>query len=68
MKNKQENQFAWKVSADEVIKRNYNLDFKNPFKVEEEKILPKEEIIAKIEGNLKRSSELLTKIRKEFSF
>ena len=29
-KNRQENEFAWKVSIDEIIERNYNLDIKNP--------------------------------------
>jgi type I restriction enzyme M protein len=29
-KNRQENEFAWNVSIDEIIERNYNLDIKNP--------------------------------------
>ena len=29
-----ENEYAWKVSIDEVIKRNYNLDIKNPYEGE----------------------------------
>ena len=29
-KNRQENEFAWKVSIDDIIARNYNLDIKNP--------------------------------------
>jgi type I restriction enzyme M protein len=29
-KNREENQFAWKVSINEIIARNYNLDIKNP--------------------------------------
>ncbi|MFT7561195.1 MAG: type I restriction enzyme M protein [Flavobacteriales bacterium] len=29
-KNRQENPYAWKVSIDEIIERNYNLDIKNP--------------------------------------
>jgi len=28
--NREENENAWKVSIDEIIKRNYNLDIKNP--------------------------------------
>jgi type I restriction enzyme M protein len=28
--NRVENEFAWKVSADEIKARNYNLDIKNP--------------------------------------
>lgn len=33
--NREENEFAWKVSAEEIIKSNYNLDIKNPNKQEE---------------------------------
>jgi type I restriction enzyme M protein len=29
-KNRQENEFAWNVSIDEIIERNYNLDIQNP--------------------------------------
>ena len=29
-KGRQENEFAWKVSVEDIIKRNYNLDIKNP--------------------------------------
>lgn len=29
-KNRQENEQAWKVSIDDIIERNYNLDIKNP--------------------------------------
>ncbi len=28
--NRQENEFAWQVSIDDIIARNYNLDIKNP--------------------------------------
>lgn len=34
--NREENEYAWKVSVDEIKARNYNLDFKNPTKVEED--------------------------------
>lgn len=33
--NRVENEYAWKVSIDEIKNRNYNLDFKNPNKEEE---------------------------------
>ncbi len=29
-KNRQENEYAWQVSIDDIIARNYNLDIKNP--------------------------------------
>lgn len=33
--NREENEFAWKVSVEDIIKANYNLDIKNPNKQEE---------------------------------
>ena len=29
-KNREDNEYAWKVSIDEIVERNYNLDIKNP--------------------------------------
>ena len=31
-----ENEYAWKVSAEEIKQRNYNLDIKNPHAAEEQ--------------------------------
>ena len=59
-------QYCWKVSKDEIIKRNFNLDVNNPTKPEEEKELSKEEIIAKIEQNIKRTAEILKEIKGEW--
>lgn len=56
-------QYAWKVSKDEILKRGFNLDINNPTKPEAEPELTKEEIIAKIETNLKRSQEILKEIK-----
>ena len=57
-------QYCWKVSIDEIYKRNFNLDINNPTKPEEEKELSKEEIIARIEDNLNKSKEILEQIRR----
>ena len=43
---REENQFAWKVSAKDIIANNYNLDIKNPNTVEENHGNP-EEILQK---------------------
>lgn len=62
--NKREiNEYAWKISIDDVIKNNYNLDFKNPNKKQSETALSKNEIIEKIEKNLERSKEILELIK-----
>ena len=34
--NREENEYAWKVSVEDIKARNYNLDFKNPNKEEED--------------------------------
>lgn len=34
--NREENEYAWRISKEEIEKRNYNLDFKNPNKEEED--------------------------------
>lgn len=44
--NRQENQYAWKVSIQEIIDRNYNLDIKNPH-VEEQEAHDPEELLAR---------------------
>ncbi len=33
-KSRKENEQAWKVSIDEVIEKNFNLDIKNPYVAE----------------------------------
>ena len=58
-------QHCWKVSLADIQKKNYNLDINNPNKPEAEKELSKEEIIGRIEKNMKRTNEILNQI-KEF--
>ena len=58
--------YCWKVSIDEIKKRNYNLDVNNPNGFSEETNLSKDEVIGKIEKNLERTKVLLEKIRGSF--
>lgn len=62
--NRVESENAWKVSIEDIVKNNYNLDIKNPNKVEEDEVLSKEELIEKIENNLEKSREILELIKK----
>ncbi|MCD4772875.1 MAG: type I restriction-modification system subunit M [Bacteroidales bacterium] len=39
---REENRYAWKVGVDEIIKRNFNLDIKNPFKEADDLASPTE--------------------------
>lgn len=61
--NEKFKQSCWKVSLADIQKKNYNLDINNPTKPEEEKELSKEEIIEKIEQNMKRTNEILKEIK-----
>ncbi|WHY86313.1 N-6 DNA methylase [Neobacillus novalis] len=38
--NRVENEYAWKVSIEEIKSKGYNLDFKNPHSIEDELIAP----------------------------
>ncbi|QKY68323.1 class I SAM-dependent DNA methyltransferase [Lentibacillus sp. CBA3610] len=40
--NREENEYAWKVSIDGIKERDYNLDIKNPYTEEEEYLDPEE--------------------------
>lgn len=63
--NEKFKQYCWKVSANEIVKRNYNLDINNPNGVDEVAKLSKDELITKIFNNLDRTKELLVKVQKE---
>ncbi len=63
---REENEYAWKVSLEEINEKNYNLDIKNPRGIDEEITLIREEIIERIESSLRKSSELLSKIKRAF--
>ena len=59
--NRKETTQAWKVSIDEIKKRNYNLDIKNPYKKEENLASP-EEILADYRKTEHQISDIQTKI------
>ena len=63
--NRKEYCYAWKVSLDEIRKRNYNLDINNPNKMDNSGQLESKEIMKKIEDNLKHSHELLEILKGE---
>ena len=61
--NREENQYAWKVSIEEIKSRNYNLDIKNPNKQTEEFVHSTEELIDRIDMNLEKSKNLLQELK-----
>lgn len=65
--NREENEYAWKVSVEDIKARNYNLDFKNPNKEEEDlgdpKMLLEKYHSAKVEVE-KLQNALIEELRK----
>jgi type I restriction enzyme M protein len=63
--NREENEYSWKISIEEIKNRNYNLDFKNPNNTVEEVILSSEEIIRKIRNSHYKVGSILAMIEGE---
>lgn len=63
--NREENEFAWKVSIAEIEKRNYNLDFKREIN-EQPKHQDPTEILFNIVAYEKQIVDLLDQIKSEF--
>jgi len=60
--NRTESETAWKVSFDDVIERNYDLDIKNPNKVVEEVVHDKNEIISNLKSSFSKCQILLEEL------
>jgi type I restriction enzyme M protein len=63
--NKEFEKYCWKISIDEIQKRNYNLDINNPNGKEEEESLSIKEILGKLRESMKKSLELIEKVEEE---
>lgn len=62
--NKREvSDICWKVGIDEIIKRNYDLDIKNPTKEEESIEYSSAELMEMLETSFNTSNELLNKLK-----
>jgi len=64
-KNEKFRKYCWKVSIDELEKRNYNLDINNPNNIEKIENISSKEIIELLEKSMKDNVELLEKIKRE---
>lgn len=62
-KNREESEASWKVSMQNIIDRNYDLDIKNPNKVVEEVVYDRKAIINKIERNQSQISKILEELK-----
>ena len=61
--SRKDNEHAWRVSADDVAKNNYNLDNKNPNKAKAEEYRAPEEIAASIVEKETRIFDLMEEIQ-----
>ena len=61
-KGRVENEVAWRVTADEVKARGYNLDFKNPHTVADDHGDP-EELLAKLDKAEKQTAALRDQLK-----
>jgi type I restriction enzyme M protein len=66
--NREENQYAWKVSIEEIKSRNYNLDIKNPNTIEEDIILDTKELLKRIDTEMQKTLELFTEIKRGLGY
>ncbi|RKR10066.1 type I restriction enzyme M protein [Flavobacterium sp. 90] len=64
---REENQYAWRVSKEEIKRRKFNLDVKNPNIVEKENLYSTEELLIKIDNSFQKSMLLLEEIKKAIS-
>lgn len=61
--NRKENEFAWKVSIDEIKKRNYNLDITNPHSNVREETLDLNTILTNLNDSINSSKGTINKIK-----
>jgi len=59
-----ENEFAWKISIEEIKNRNYNLDFKNPSNAVNEESRSIAEIISSLKASQAKVSNILHEMEK----
>jgi type I restriction enzyme M protein len=64
-KKREANQYAWKVSAEELKKRNYNFDIKNPNSIEEQHQYTSKELIDLLGQSFAKSNQLLKQLQEE---
>ena len=63
--NREANEQAWMVNIDTIKANNYNLDIKNPNRVEEEKQYSSSELLDLLHQSFTKGDQLLKQLRKE---
>lgn len=63
--NREKNEYAWKVSFDEIKEKGYNLDFKNPNKNFELTLDSSSSLIRKLKGGISKIDLLIKELEKK---
>jgi type I restriction enzyme M protein len=66
-KNRVESEVAWKVNIETIKNNGYNLDIKNPHKVEEEQTHTSNELLEMLHKSFSNSDKLLKKLQSELN-
>ena len=61
-KKRSESEISWRVDIKTIIERGYDLDIKNPFKIEEKSPKSSKELIGLIDKSFAKSHDLLTQL------
>jgi type I restriction enzyme M protein len=61
--NRVESEVSWRVPIQNIIERGYDLDIKNPVKMEEVHEFTSQELLAKLKVSMQNSSELLKQMK-----
>jgi type I restriction enzyme M protein len=62
-KNRLESEITWKVNIDTIIERGYDLDIKNPNKVQEEHEYNSAELMEMLHVSFEKSNSLLNQLK-----
>ena len=63
--NRQESERAWKVDIQTIVDKGFDLDIKNPYKKEEERLPSSAELIQELMASFDRSKILLSELNEE---
>jgi type I restriction enzyme M protein len=63
--NRQENEVAWRVDIKTIVDRGYDLDIKNPNRLEEEHEFTSDELIELLGKSMEKSNLLLNQLKSE---
>ncbi len=62
--NKKFKKYVWKISLEDIKKRNYNLDIKNPSNIESIQSYSINELLTRLSINNKKITDIITEIQK----